>query len=134
MSHRQRIVNVKATPTETTRDSSGVEHMTSRKGPTGPEQNVPRSKGLGLSGTFPGTTSRRDRETFTMSAPARNEAKAAKQGHKSGLSRDDVEATALPTLSDPSRNRIRLLAACLMIFGNALGDSAAGALIPSIER
>lgn len=35
---------------------------------------------------------------------------------------------------DPYKNRFRMLAACLMVFRNGMGDSAAGALIPYMER
>lgn len=35
---------------------------------------------------------------------------------------------------DPHMNRYRLLAACLMIFVNGMNDSAAGALIPYMEK
>ncbi|KAJ0153215.1 Bypass of stop codon protein 6 [Colletotrichum tanaceti] len=40
----------------------------------------------------------------------------------------------LQSISDPYMNRYRLAAACLMIFGNGLNDSAPGALIPYIEK
>lgn len=48
------------------------------------------------------------------------------------LSREVAEA--LPTLWDPYMNRFRLFAVCLANFNNALNDSAAGALIPYMEK
>ncbi len=45
-----------------------------------------------------------------------------------------VEVEALQTVWQPYMNRFRLLAVCLMNFGNGLNDSAPGALIPYIER
>ncbi|KAG8527584.1 uncharacterized protein KY384_007737 [Bacidia gigantensis] len=51
------------------------------------------------------------------------------------LSPDQDEATeALQTLSSPPINKYRVLAACLMNFGNGLNDSAPGALIPYMEK
>lgn len=41
---------------------------------------------------------------------------------------------AMPSVWDPYMNRFRLLAVCLANFGNALSDSAAGALIPYMEK
>jgi hypothetical protein len=40
----------------------------------------------------------------------------------------------VPSVWDPYMNRFRLLAVCLSNFGNALSDSAAGALIPYMEK
>jgi hypothetical protein len=40
----------------------------------------------------------------------------------------------IQTVWNPYKNRVRFLACCLMAFGNGLNDSAAGALIASIER
>ncbi|KAM0487229.1 hypothetical protein ACHAPX_000499 [Trichoderma viride] len=45
---------------------------------------------------------------------------------------DAVEV--VPSVWDPYMNRFRLLAVCLSNFGNALSDSAAGALIPYMEK
>ena len=41
---------------------------------------------------------------------------------------------ALQTISRPRINKYRLLAACLMNFGNGLNDAAPGALIPYLEK
>jgi len=41
---------------------------------------------------------------------------------------------AMQSFSSPPMNRFRMVAACLMNFGNGLSDSAPGALIPYIER
>lgn len=38
------------------------------------------------------------------------------------------------TFSNPPMNRFRMLSGCLMFFGNGMGDSATGALIPYIEK
>ena len=38
------------------------------------------------------------------------------------------------TFSNPPMNRFRMLSVCLMLFGNGLGDSAPGALIPYMEK
>ncbi|KAK5988094.1 hypothetical protein PT974_12233 [Cladobotryum mycophilum] len=43
-------------------------------------------------------------------------------------------AEVVPSVWDPFMNRFRLLAVCLVNFGNALSDSAAGALIPYMEE
>jgi hypothetical protein len=40
---------------------------------------------------------------------------------------------AMQSFSNPPKNRFRLLAVCLMNFGNGLNDSAPGALIPYVE-
>lgn len=45
---------------------------------------------------------------------------------------DAVEV--VPSVWDPYMNRFRLLAVCLSNFSNALSDSAAGALIPYMEK
>lgn len=45
---------------------------------------------------------------------------------------DAVEAAG--SVWHPSMNRFRLLAVCLANLGNALSDSAAGALIPYMEK
>ncbi|KAH6608405.1 hypothetical protein Trco_001751 [Trichoderma cornu-damae] len=45
---------------------------------------------------------------------------------------DAVEV--VPSVWEPHMNRFRLLAVCLANFGNALSDSAAGALIPYMEK
>jgi hypothetical protein len=41
---------------------------------------------------------------------------------------------ALPTWREPFMNRFRLLAVCIANLVNGLNDSAAGALIPYLER
>jgi len=41
---------------------------------------------------------------------------------------------ARQSFSNPPMNRYRMLASCLMIFGNGMSDSAPGALIPYIEK
>lgn len=40
----------------------------------------------------------------------------------------------IQSFSNPPINRYRMLAVCLLNLGNGLGDSAAGALIPYIEK
>lgn len=45
---------------------------------------------------------------------------------------DAVEV--IPSVWEPYMNRFRLLSVCLANFGNALSDSAAGALIPYMEK
>lgn len=40
----------------------------------------------------------------------------------------------VPSMWRPFMNRFRLLSVCLMNLGNALSDSAAGALIPYMEK
>ncbi|KAL7786313.1 major facilitator superfamily domain-containing protein [Trichoderma ceciliae] len=45
---------------------------------------------------------------------------------------DAVEV--VPSVWEPYMNRFRLMAVCLANFGNALSDSAAGALIPYMEK
>ncbi|KAL2221811.1 putative MFS efflux transporter [Thermoascus aurantiacus ATCC 26904] len=40
----------------------------------------------------------------------------------------------IQSLSNPSKNRLRLLSACMMNFASGLNDSAPGALIPYIEK
>jgi hypothetical protein len=40
----------------------------------------------------------------------------------------------VPTVWEPYMNRFRLFSACVMSIGNALSDSAAGALIPYMEK
>jgi hypothetical protein len=49
--------------------------------------------------------------------------------HSAGPARDQVQ-----TIWDPYRNRFRVLASCLTVFGNGSNDSAPGALIASIEK
>ncbi|KAJ6447210.1 MFS efflux transporter [Purpureocillium lavendulum] len=46
----------------------------------------------------------------------------------------DAVAVAVATVWHPFMNRFRLLAMCLTNLGNALSDSAAGALIPYMEK
>ena len=41
---------------------------------------------------------------------------------------------AMQSFSSPPMNRFRMVSVCLMNFGNGLGDSAPGALIPYMER
>ena len=43
------------------------------------------------------------------------------------------EVEVMQSFSNPPMNRFRLLAVCLMNFGNGLNDSAPGALIPYVE-
>lgn len=43
-------------------------------------------------------------------------------------------AEVVPSVWEPHMNRFRLLSVCLSNFGNALSDSAAGALIPYMEK
>jgi fucose permease len=43
-------------------------------------------------------------------------------------------AEIVPSLSNPPRNRWRLLSACTMYLANGMNDSAPGALIPYIEK
>lgn len=43
-------------------------------------------------------------------------------------------AEVVPSVWEPYMNRFRLLAVCLSNFANALSDSAAGALIPYMEK
>lgn len=45
---------------------------------------------------------------------------------------DGVEA--LQSFSNPPINRFRMLSVCLLNFGNGLGDSAPGALLPYMEK
>ncbi|KAK3112853.1 hypothetical protein LTR53_010431 [Teratosphaeriaceae sp. CCFEE 6253] len=45
----------------------------------------------------------------------------------------DHSTGLVPSFSFPAMNRWRVLAACLIYFGNGMSDSAVGALIPSIE-
>ena len=47
--------------------------------------------------------------------------------------RNEEAVDIIQTLSNPPMNMYRLLSACLMCFGNGLGDSAPGALIPYME-
>ncbi|KAK0636830.1 major facilitator superfamily domain-containing protein [Bombardia bombarda] len=49
--------------------------------------------------------------------------------HDSGL-----EVEAKQSITEPYMNRFRLLAVCLVNFGNGMSDSAPGALIPSMEK
>ncbi|KAI7550408.1 MFS general substrate transporter [Hortaea werneckii] len=42
-------------------------------------------------------------------------------------------AVVVPSFSFPAKNKWRVLAACLIYFGNGMNDSAPGALIPYIE-
>jgi fucose permease len=46
---------------------------------------------------------------------------------------EDVIGIA-PRWSNPPMNKWRVLSCCLVLFGNGMNDSAAGALLPSIER
>lgn len=46
----------------------------------------------------------------------------------------DDAVEVVPTVWEPFMNRFRLLAVCLANLGNALNDSAAGALIPYMEK
>ncbi|KAL1967894.1 hypothetical protein VTN77DRAFT_2311 [Rasamsonia byssochlamydoides] len=43
-------------------------------------------------------------------------------------------ADLVQTVTNPPRNRWRLLSACMMYFANAMNDSAPGALIPYMEK
>ena len=45
-----------------------------------------------------------------------------------------VEVEAMQSVWEPYMNRFRLLAMCLMLFGNGLNDSAPGPLIPYMEK
>lgn len=47
---------------------------------------------------------------------------------------DPAGVDIVQTFSNPPMNRFRMLSVCLMLFGNGLGDSAPGALIPYIEK
>lgn len=67
----------------------------------------------------PGVTEATDLE---MSRPA--------TPHDNGQAGVDI----VQTFSNPPMNRFRMLSVCLMLFGNGLGDSAPGALIPYIEK
>jgi hypothetical protein len=49
--------------------------------------------------------------------------------HSAGTALDQVQ-----TIWDPYKNRFRVLASCLTVFGNGSNDSAPGALIASIEK
>ena len=40
----------------------------------------------------------------------------------------------IQTIWNPYKNRFRVLASCMAVFGNGMNDSAPGALIASIER
>lgn len=72
-------------------------------------------------GVLSGTATPRTEEDLEMSRPG------------SPLPSDDaIEVT--PSVWDPFMNRFRLLAVCLANVGNALSDSAAGALIPYMEK
>lgn len=43
-------------------------------------------------------------------------------------------AEQIQTIWNPYKNRFRVLASCMTVFGNGMNDSAPGALIASIER
>ncbi|KAK3324553.1 hypothetical protein B0T19DRAFT_402776 [Cercophora scortea] len=45
---------------------------------------------------------------------------------------DGVEVVAMQSMTDPYMNRFRLLATCLVNFGNGMNDSAPGALLPAM--
>lgn len=47
--------------------------------------------------------------------------------------KQDTAASVLPSFWYPTMNKWRVLAACLIYFGNGMSDSAPGALIPYIE-
>lgn len=47
--------------------------------------------------------------------------------------KQDTAAGVFPSFFYPAMNRWRVLAACLIYFGNGMSDSAPGALIPYIE-
>ncbi len=46
----------------------------------------------------------------------------------------DEAVDVVPTVWEPYMNRFRLLAVCIAGFANGMSDSAAGALIPYMER
>lgn len=48
--------------------------------------------------------------------------------------RQDKAASVMPSFFYPKMNKWRVLAACLIYFGNGMSDSAPGALIPYIEK
>lgn len=97
---------------------------------TTPARTVPR--------TYPGAP---QRESFDLHRiPVRD-------GHQSGTTtpraENDLEMSrpsspeaveVMPSAWQPFMNRFRLFAVCLANLGNALSDSAAGALIPYMEK
>jgi fucose permease len=48
--------------------------------------------------------------------------------------RQSTAASVIPSFFYPHMNKWRVLAACLIYFGNGMSDAAAGALIPSMEK
>lgn len=77
--------------------------------------NIPRRDGV-----MSGTTTPRTEDLEMSRAPSPDD--------------NDEAVEVMQSAWHPFMNRFRLLAHCLSQFGNALSDSAAGALIPYMEK
>ncbi|KAM6485811.1 major facilitator superfamily domain-containing protein [Trichoderma sp. SZMC 28011] len=113
-----------STPDEATRPLTAPEKTYQRTYSSGPFQEdivnvrrASRSDGF-ASGVVTPRTEDADLERSRPASPV--------------LEVDAVEV--IPSVWEPYMNRFRLLSVCLINFGNALSDSAAGALIPYMER
>jgi hypothetical protein len=53
---------------------------------------------------------------------------------RQSIGREITEVDRLETIWNPYKNRYRVLAACITLFGNGMNDAATGTLIQSLER